>query len=306
MDIVYSSDNNYLKYVEVSIISLLENNSESTVNIHLLCLDIKKNKKAIIQTLVSRYKKAQILFYDIKESDFEQYKNVSTYPGITLPAYFRLHLSRILPDVDKVLYLDGNTVINNSLNNLFNYDISDYYLAGVPDINCRQFESVHKKYNLKDGSYINSGVVLFNLKKIRTESCDVRIDAFVEDNFNDVLFGDQDILNLFYANNIFVLPDIYNAHGENYFSRNTYKRPVIIHHVCKAWNMGTKTYYQHKYFKYLRLTSGAFPSRFKEYYWRIKNNLLAFFKLLSNPKRTFSYEFLYEVYKCTLRRIIKR
>lgn len=306
IDIVYSTDKNYIKYVKVSLISVLENNKNIGIRVHILCKDVDETIKTHFRTVFSKYHNLSICFYDIELNSFSHFTDVSTYPGITLPAYFRLHLSSLLKSIDKALYLDGDTIVNGSLKELFDLELEGWYLAGVPDINCRSFEQYHSKYGLKEHSYINSGVVLFNLKAIREDALESNIDLFTITNKCDIKYGDQDILNLFFANKIYMLPPEYNVHGTNFFDRNTYKKPIIIHHVCKAWNYGQITYFQRYYFKYLRLSDSGFENRWIEFNWRIKSSVIAFVKFIKAPRTLFSWEYLYGVYKFTLRRLVKK
>jgi lipopolysaccharide biosynthesis glycosyltransferase len=299
MNIVYSTDSNYVRYMSVSLASLLYHTPKNlNLTIHILCQDVEESRKESILKLRDNIRKdTQINFYDINTEDFEQYMNISTYPGITLPAYFRLHLASILPkDIKTVLYLDGDTVINSSLEKLFETDLSNNYIAGALDINCRSFERCHKKYNLNENSYVNSGVLYMNLDKIRKDNIESSLDSFVKHSGKDVVYGDQDIFNLFFANKILTLPSEYNVHGTTFFNRNTYKKPIIIHHVLKAWNYGQKTYYQGKYFKFLRMTDYKFPSPIKEFSYRFSSGFIAFFKFFK-PKHFFNFETWYEIYK---------
>jgi lipopolysaccharide biosynthesis glycosyltransferase len=290
-------------------ISIIENNRDSDLVFHILCENIanaSKDKLARLQKMGGARGTVSVKFYDINEEDFQEYAGMPTYPGITLPTYFRLHLPSILSNVQKALYLDGDTIVCGALNQLFQTDMSNYCIAGVPDINCHSFEQIHTKYQLNDNTYINAGVCLFNLEKMRIEQAERAIDQFVQTHYDDIKFGDQDILNLVFENQIGKLPAIYNVHGTSYFNRNTYKKPVIIHHVCKAWNFGTKSYYQDEYFKYLRLSDWAFESQVEEYKYRVASNIVALKNLIGHPKTIFSKDFIYEIYRCTIRRLTRR
>ena len=78
-------------------------------------------------------------------------------------SYTPFALIRLLADKvecmpNKVLYLDYDTMAYNNINELYNINIDDYEFAGVKDYYGRFFI----KYN-----YINSGVMLLNISKIK-------------------------------------------------------------------------------------------------------------------------------------------
>ena len=305
MDICYAADENYVDYMCVSLISVIENNKNEDLRFHLLLLEVSEETKNYLKKFEDIYNKVEIYIYNIDINDFIQFKEVPTYPGISLPAYFRLHLSTILPDVNTLLYLDGDTCVNGSLRPIFEINMQNTEMAGVLDINSSSFEDIHNKWGLNDNSYVNSGVAYLNLDYWRESNAEKRIDDFLAEHFDAIKFGDQDILNLVFRNKIKLLPKIYNMHGTTFFNRNTYKKPVIIHHVLKAWNYGERTYYQRKYYKYLRKTRIRFPSKGKEISYRIKSGFVAFIKQLKNPKKWFNKEYFYGIYRYTLRRLYK-
>jgi len=76
-------------------------------------------------------------------------------------------MSKILPkEIDKILYLDIDTLLIGPIDELWNIDISNSYCAGAKE---------PKKET--DFSYINTGVLLMNLKKIREDKKD---DEWIE------------------------------------------------------------------------------------------------------------------------------
>ena len=81
-------------------------------------------------------------------------------------SFVRLMLVDVVKE-DKVLYIDTDAIVNKDISNVWKYDISDYYVAGVRDYGILS-EGILEKYDIV-GKYINSGFVVFNLKKIRKD-----------------------------------------------------------------------------------------------------------------------------------------
>lgn len=111
-----------------------------------------------------------------------------------------------LVDEDKILYLDIDTIVVRDISNLWKYNIDDYYVAGVKDF------GIEKRGNIDElgiTRYINSGVLLFNLKKVREDKIIDKWFSFI--NENRLIFPDQDALNVVCHEKILYLSCIYNV-----------------------------------------------------------------------------------------------
>ena len=134
MNICLSCDNNYAQYAGVVIASILLNsNNDYHLNFYILDGNIEQENKNKIDKL-KEIKDFNLKFVPIDENLFDVYKKIGTHSYISLSTYYRLKLPSLLPDVDKVLYLDCDVIVNSDLSKLFENDISDYYAAGVKDI----------------------------------------------------------------------------------------------------------------------------------------------------------------------------
>ena len=131
---------------------------------------------------------------------------------LSVAAYFRLLIPDMLCEYDKCIYLDCDLLVNGDLSQLFNINISDYYLAGVKDchiIEDTPKEKMHKKVlglPVMD-KYVNSGVLLINLNKMRD---DEMVSKFFIQMRKENWFEDQDILNYCCYPYIKTLPLKYN------------------------------------------------------------------------------------------------
>ena len=99
-------------------------------------------------------------------------KNLHTFEenGIcqaTPSALLKFKISEILANYDKIIYLDGDILVQKDLTELYNIDIDGYYVAAVDDTG----KIYHKKdVYAKYPNYFNSGVMLLNLKKCREDN----------------------------------------------------------------------------------------------------------------------------------------
>lgn len=127
-------------------------------------------------------------------------------------------LHRMFPELEKILVLDVDTIVDKDISDLWDIDISNYYLAGASEPN-----------KSKDSIYINTGVMMLNLHKLR----DGKGDKIIKD-LNTVWyeFPEQDCINKLCKGGIMEIPSDYNAN--NYTSPT--KNPKIHHFAAtKNW-----------------------------------------------------------------------
>lgn len=158
----------------------------------------------------------------------------------------RLYLPKILTE-DKVLYLDTDTLVLGSLDDLWNMDISDYAIAAWPedrdeDLLMDWCKSQRKR--LKKSKYVNSGVVLFNLKFIREHKIDDEWFSLLDNETFPL--PDQDVMNIACDGYIKYLDTIYNFGNINYKNVPSIEDAKIYHMLnYKFWNNQNSGY---KYF----------------------------------------------------------
>lgn len=260
-NICLSCDNNYAQYAGVVIASILLNSDDkSFFNFYILDGNIEQENKDKIEKL-KEIKNFNLNFISIDENLFEVYKKIGTHSYISLSAYYRLKLASLLPKIDKVLYLDCDVIVSSDLIELFETDISEYYAAGVKDIAVNSSGYVPK---LEKGNiYFNSGVLYFNLDKIRKDNIESEFEKYTIENFDKIRVGDQEIINVVCQGKIKELYSTWNVQSSNFVNRSDYtKNPNIVHYVGrnKPWKFGSINYWKNLYFNVLEKTPWAIPS----------------------------------------------
>lgn len=237
----------------VSITSLLENNVHSKIVVHILYSDLSDNTILRLSVFEKRYPNAKIVFHKIESARFKDFQ--INIPHITKETYFRYLISDIITDTNKVLYLDGDTVVNGEISELFNIDLTGFYCAGVRDIYIEQ-ERYKKEIGLTESElYINAGIILFNLEEIRKSNIIEKLFKLSAEN--DFKFQDQDAINAAFKGKIKELDCIYNfkrAH-QKAFSKKV-KLAKIVHYVGpnKPWNKFSLNRLKRVYFKYKKIS----------------------------------------------------
>lgn len=297
INVCLSCDDNYSKYAGVVIASILKNASnDDFLNIYILDGNISDtNKNKILQ--LNNIKDCNIQFVDINESMFDVYKKINTHTYITLPTYYRLKLSELLPDVNKIIYLDCDMIVNSSLSELFNTNIEDNIIAGVLDARVK-----HKR-SWKNKKYINAGMILFDLEKIRKYQIEEKFIEYTKNNLDNIATGDQDIINYTLQDKIKILPDIWNVQVSGFASRTSFtKYPKIIHFIGsdKPWIFASCVFFKDLYFKYLQYTPWALTEEEKQK-WYNENKKASTIKFWTKrPYCIFNPKYWYAFYRSFL------
>lgn len=257
--IVLASDNNCVSQMHTTILSALSNKNKDTFY-DIYCLIPKKFSKRIVkifEKLVCKYKNASINFVTMKNAFADLEMQIS---HITSPTYYRLKIAELLPQYEKAIYLDIDTVVLKDLSELYQTDLGDNYIGGVHSAGYVIEESNLKEYYDSIGMpdmqhYINAGVILYNLNQIRRENVTPKFLALVKNKYK---FMDQDIINLVcygkikhldfqynvmtpYKHRFLDIPElcrqVYDFYGEDNFKR-AISNPTIVHYASdiKPWN----------------------------------------------------------------------
>lgn len=235
MNVVYSSSDSYSEICGISIVSLLENNKETDeIHIFIIDNDISEKNRILLRDSVVKYNRT-LTFVD--KINVEEITNTSIYVGRwNIGTFFRLYLSSILPlNVDRVIYLDCDTIIRHSLEEIYNLDLGEYLVAGVDD--CRS-----NLYRLDIGCnpntvYINNGFMVINLKAWREKNIESKFTSFIESRGGNLTYMDQAPLNAVLGpqNLIYELPAVYNA--QRIFFDFTYRQLLKVrkpqHHLSE-------------------------------------------------------------------------
>lgn len=157
----------------------------------------------------------------------------------TLTIYFRLFIPAMFPQYDKGIYIDSDVVLTEDISRLFDTDIGDNLIGACNDLSIADVPPLvaytENAVGVKKQEYINSGVLLMNLKKLR----ELRFEEHFLNLFNtyhfDSVAPDQDYINAICNGKIYYLPAEWDAMPNN--SRPPMENPCLIHYnlFSKPW-----------------------------------------------------------------------
>lgn len=188
--IVLACDNSYMDKLETTIKSICAHNKN--IKFYILNEDLPIEWFRLMTKRLS-YFNSEIVNIKVSGEDFKNFRCPSEH--INYQAYFRY----LIPDYvseEKVLYLDCDIIVTESLDGLFNLDLKNYPVAAVPDLP-----------TTNDG--FNSGVLLINNKYWKENDILNRLIKLTVE-YHEKVYGDQGILNILFKDKWYRLSLTYN------------------------------------------------------------------------------------------------
>lgn len=209
MNVLYCFDTKFWRMAAVSIGSLVASQKNSSVTVYCMVAPRTRGRRTIERIVRAAGGRLVWRVVRISENKFMKYGWSRWSPVI----FYRIFACDIFPELDRMLYLDSDTLVCDDLTNMYNTDMGAAAMGAVRDMApvhqeknpngkyVREFKENYLKHNL----YINSGVLLLNMIEMRkNQSALLSVDVPLK-------YPDQDILNVALDGKIYELPLRYNC-----------------------------------------------------------------------------------------------
>lgn len=228
INVMYATDDNYAEIMSVSILSLLESNKAEEFHFYLVVDAVSEdNLKKIRSTIESVG--AVVTFIekpDIRGMLGVQLKTLRWSDS----AYSRLFLKELFgtsPVIDKLLYIDCDTLVNGSVRELWDTDIREY--LGAACLEC--MSNMHKCIvgARKSDNYINTGMLLLNVKRWIDEDIQKFVSEYIKTHNGKTEYVDQGVINGTVSNRFLIIHPKYNmtalGYDFTYEEMQIYRKP---------------------------------------------------------------------------------
>jgi lipopolysaccharide biosynthesis glycosyltransferase len=251
--VVFSCDRGYVTLAAISILSLIKNRDKnSSLEIFVLGNKLREKDIAWLKNLEKSGENCKITPLNV---DFSPLKGCAVGKwGICANARLVISKMELFRDYQQALYVDCDTLAVADISDLLNLDLKDFHLAAVVDPGLVAIDFGIRLQLPDPKKYFNSGVVVMNLRQIRSEGID---DRWIEIMKNKKRFHlkclDQDALNITSSEKYLPLDRSYNA-----FSRvkSECMECKIIHYSGSGKPWGKCTGWQRDVYKKFVMENG--------------------------------------------------
>ena len=253
--IFFAVDDVYSPFLAVTLQSLTENASKNYYySIKILYTNMQEENKKKLAKYESE--NVKIEFVDLNYYIQKIQDKLYTRDYYTNTTYFRLFIPSLYPQYDKAIYLDGDTVVLGDISELYNIDMGDNLIAGIPDGAVQAVpifqEYVEKVVGVVDyNNYFNAGIIVMNLKALREYKFQEKF-LYMLGKIKFEVAQDQDYMNRLCKGRVKLLGFEWNrmpAMGKREGTIN------LVHYNlgCKPWYFDD-VLYQEYFWKYAKET----------------------------------------------------
>lgn len=260
--IFFTFDDNYTVPAAVAFFSLLNRASANVAyDMYVLHHDISEEHQALLRSVVGRFASATLAFRDTAgflKDEWARGNWDGNQNGVRFSsdAVVRCFAARFFPEYEKIVYSDVDVVFVDDVSELWDVDLDDAYMAGVRNVFLKSLPTMlsHLKpehHRLLDDIYIDGGLWVMNLRKIREDRLEDRMLGIIRDDSIVKRWNDMDVMNIACAGKVAFLPLNYIARPHlaeavrkpgfaSHFTRDeiydAILRPKILHYAgTKPW-----------------------------------------------------------------------
>jgi len=247
INVVFGVDG-YVSQLAVSMISMFESNKNNKIQVHIICLNLNARDQAALDEIAQRYE-CQIKYLSF---DASKLKNLKAFFHLTHATFYRLFIADLIPEIDKVIYLDCDLIVEADLSELWGVDVTGCGNAGV----IFNGKDTEQRLGVPGGKDMNAGILLMNLEFWRDNNISGKCIDWLEKT--ESAYMDNDAMNVILHGAQKGIEERWNLnpiHFRKYAEES--EHPSRILHFAgaiKPWHKAYDFSFQRKYEQYLALT----------------------------------------------------
>ena len=211
--IFFSTDDNYIPFLDIAIASLIENASKK-YKYRIIVLNTGLEQENVDKIMRNERDGFSIKFVNISAEVEKIKKSLKNVYHFSVVTYYRLFIASLFPAYDKIVYLDCDLVVLGDVSELYHTDLGDNILGAAPEEfirNTKEFRLyADKSIGVDPSTYVNAGVLVINLVAFREHRIMEQFIGLITEYDFDLLDPDQAYLNYLCRGRIRVLPNGWN------------------------------------------------------------------------------------------------
>lgn len=237
--IFFTIDDSYAPFLAVALNSAIKNSDpQRNYKAIVLYQDLGADNISRLQSLQTENFKIELMPIRANmEALDDRMSNRLRCDYFTLTIYFRLFIPSMFPQYDKGIYIDSDIVLTDDIAKLFDIDIGENYIGACNDLSIADIPPLvaytEKAVGVNAKEYINSGVLLMNLKKMRDDDLEGHFLALLNKYHFDSIAPDQDYLNAMCNGKIYYLEEKWDTMPND-------AKPMLIETSLIHYNLFSK------------------------------------------------------------------
>lgn len=239
--VFFTIDDNYAKYAACAIKSIAINSSKK-YDYSIIIISEGLTEENINKLKQLETENVKISFKEINEgldsiTDREENKLRCDY--FTLTIYMRLFIADMFKEYDKAIYIDSDVVVPGDISELYNIDLNNNIIGACNDLSIMEVPElvnyIENAVGVNKSKYINSGVLLMNLKMMRDCEFTTKFLKLLNQYHFDTVAPDQDYINAMCNGKILYLDTTWDTMPNN--NNKPLEKPKLIHYNLfqKPW-----------------------------------------------------------------------
>lgn len=274
LHVACAADEHYTAYCVTMLHALLTSQTGQPLVIHFLC--DQDYPDGLLQKLEKFVTGHQGSFAPL-QVDAQRIAGLPAMRRIPAIMWLRVMLPELLPTLDRILYVDVDTLAVDSLEELWNMEFDGALVAAVDNVLEPRMANHPAKLGIPaDNAYFNSGVLLMNLAQMRTEGSSAKILEYAGAAGRQLTWPDQDALNVILGSRRQRLNPRWNCQNSFFFWREwsnaqlgeapidtAIRNPAILHFegptLGKPWHYLNRHPYRKTWLAHQRASSWPAP-----------------------------------------------
>ncbi len=235
--IFFSTDDNYMPFLDVAVRSLVANAS-SDYRYRIIVLNTGIQEENARRVKESERENVKIDFLDISDALLNIKSHFKNIYHFSVATYYRIFIASLFPEYDKAVYLDCDLVVLGDISKLYETCLGENILGGAREefvYSTEEFRLYAKEaVGVDPADYVNAGVLLMNLAGYRKNRIEEQfVELITRYNF-DTVDPDQAYLNFLCRGKIKMLSSAWNREPIGNLEGES---PCVMHYALykKPW-----------------------------------------------------------------------
>lgn len=214
ISIALCTDENLVKHIGTLLYSVDENTS-SFVDAYIIYDNLSEKSLKKLTALNDIFSTVKVQMVRVPDKQQEKINKISLENnGLPVTSCYRFILADLLPGLDRIIYLDIDTLVLGDLTELWRINLEGNFIGATKDALSYSDMNASQRFIFEKEMYFNSGVLLIDLNLFRECKISNKLIDFAINTVSYCRYGDQDILNYYFSGTLKLLDVIWNCGRE--------------------------------------------------------------------------------------------